>query len=112
MLLQQEDAKDASAPVRMSTLLQNWPRLSYMKIALAWRTPGEGIGPRAKETIRMPPNRKLGAIVEEVSLPHSKYGVAAYYIIASSEVHRTCNAWRWTVTATAQKMQATLMKSM
>ena len=28
---------------------------------------------------------KLGAIVEEVSLPHSKYGVAVYYIIASSE---------------------------
>lgn len=29
--------------------------------------------------------KKLGAIVEEVSLPHSKYGVAVYYIIASSE---------------------------
>ncbi|MGC4441114.1 amidase family protein, partial [Streptococcus suis] len=27
----------------------------------------------------------LGAVVEEVSLPHSKYGVAVYYIIASSE---------------------------
>jgi len=29
--------------------------------------------------------RKLGATVDEVSLPHNKYGVAAYYIIASSE---------------------------
>ncbi len=29
--------------------------------------------------------RSLGATVEEVSLPHSKYGVAVYYIIASSE---------------------------
>ena len=29
--------------------------------------------------------KKLGATVEEVSLPHSKYGVAVYYIIASSE---------------------------
>lgn len=29
--------------------------------------------------------KELGAIVEEVSLPHSKYGVPAYYIIASSE---------------------------
>ena len=27
----------------------------------------------------------MGATVEEVSLPHSKYGVAVYYIIASSE---------------------------
>lgn len=29
--------------------------------------------------------KKLGATVEEVSLPHSKYGIAVYYIIASSE---------------------------
>ena len=29
--------------------------------------------------------RALGAAVEEVSLPHSKYGVSVYYIIASSE---------------------------
>ncbi len=29
--------------------------------------------------------KSLGATVEEVSLPHSKYGVPAYYIIASSE---------------------------
>ncbi|MCW1063354.1 amidase family protein, partial [Streptococcus anginosus] len=28
---------------------------------------------------------KLGAVSEEVSLPHSKYGVAVYYIVASSE---------------------------
>ncbi|WP_405076520.1 Asp-tRNA(Asn)/Glu-tRNA(Gln) amidotransferase subunit GatA [Ligilactobacillus acidipiscis] len=28
---------------------------------------------------------KLGAVVEEVSLPYSKYGVPVYYIIASSE---------------------------
>ncbi len=27
----------------------------------------------------------MGATVEEVSLPHTKYGVAAYYIISSSE---------------------------
>ncbi|MCF6514807.1 Asp-tRNA(Asn)/Glu-tRNA(Gln) amidotransferase subunit GatA [Lactobacillus sp. S2-2] len=29
--------------------------------------------------------RELGATVEEVSLPNSKYGVTAYYILASSE---------------------------
>lgn len=29
--------------------------------------------------------KKLGATVGEVSLPHTKYGVAAYYIISSSE---------------------------
>ena len=30
--------------------------------------------------------RKLGAQVEEVSLPHTEYGIAAYYIIQPSEV--------------------------
>lgn len=29
--------------------------------------------------------KKLGATVEELSLPHSKYGIATYYIIAPSE---------------------------
>jgi aspartyl-tRNA(Asn)/glutamyl-tRNA(Gln) amidotransferase subunit A len=29
--------------------------------------------------------KKLGAIVEEISLPHTKYAVATYYIVATSE---------------------------
>jgi aspartyl-tRNA(Asn)/glutamyl-tRNA(Gln) amidotransferase subunit A len=29
--------------------------------------------------------RKLGAEIKEVSLPHSKYGIAAYYIVAPAE---------------------------
>ena len=29
--------------------------------------------------------RELGAVVEEVSLPHTRYGVAAYYIVAPAE---------------------------
>ena len=29
--------------------------------------------------------KNLGATVEEVSLPHSKYALAAYYILSSSE---------------------------
>jgi aspartyl-tRNA(Asn)/glutamyl-tRNA(Gln) amidotransferase subunit A len=48
---------------------------------------GEGIDEKVKEQILAAAKHleKLGAIVEEVSLPHSKYGVAVYYIIASSE---------------------------
>lgn len=58
-----------------------------MKIALPKEYLGEGIAPEVKETILAAAEtyRKLGATVEEVSLPHSKYGVAVYYIIASSE---------------------------
>lgn len=58
-----------------------------MRIALPTEYLGEGIQPEIKAAILEAADtyRKLGAIVEEVSLPHSKYGVAAYYIIASSE---------------------------
>ena len=58
-----------------------------MKIALPKEYLGEGIQPDIKAAILKAADtfRELGATVEEVSLPHSKYGVAVYYIIASSE---------------------------
>lgn len=58
-----------------------------MKIALPKEYIGQGIDEKVKETILKAAKHleSLGAIVEEVSLPHSKYGVAVYYIIASSE---------------------------
>ncbi|HFR3770174.1 TPA: Asp-tRNA(Asn)/Glu-tRNA(Gln) amidotransferase subunit GatA [Streptococcus suis] len=58
-----------------------------MKIALPKEYMGEGIDPQVKEVILKAAKHleSLGAIIEEVSLPHSKYGVAVYYIIASSE---------------------------
>ena len=58
-----------------------------LKIALPKEYMGEGIDAQVKETILAAAKHleSLGAIVEEVSLPHSKYGVAVYYIIASSE---------------------------
>ncbi|MBJ8326423.1 Asp-tRNA(Asn)/Glu-tRNA(Gln) amidotransferase subunit GatA [Streptococcus pacificus] len=58
-----------------------------MKIALPKEYMGEGINPAVKDNILKAAKHleSLGAIIEEVSLPHSKYGVAVYYIIASSE---------------------------
>ena len=58
-----------------------------LKIALPKEYFGEGIDPEVKSTILAAAKKleSLGAIVEEVSLPYSKYGVAVYYIIASSE---------------------------
>lgn len=58
-----------------------------LKIALPKEYLGEGIDPKVKEQVLAAAKQfeKLGATVEEVSLPHNKYGVAVYYIIASSE---------------------------
>lgn len=58
-----------------------------MKIALPKEYLGEGVQPDVREAVLKAAEtfKSLGATVEEVSLPHSKYGVAVYYIIASSE---------------------------
>lgn len=58
-----------------------------MKIALPKEYLGPGVDEGVKKVVleACETFRKLGATVEEVSLPYSKYGVAVYYIIASSE---------------------------
>lgn len=58
-----------------------------MKIAVPKEYFGEGVDEDVKEAIKeaIKTFESLGATVDEVSLPHSKYGVQVYYIIASSE---------------------------
>ncbi len=84
-----EDKKDStSAPVRIADYTSKIGQdIKGMKIALPKEYLSEGIDPQIKENILAAAQQfeKLGAVVEEVSLPHSKYGVAVYYIIASSE---------------------------
>ncbi|MGO2083213.1 Asp-tRNA(Asn)/Glu-tRNA(Gln) amidotransferase subunit GatA [Vagococcus sp.] len=48
---------------------------------------GEGVHPDVKKAVNdaVKTYEALGATVKEISLPHSKYGVEVYYIIASSE---------------------------
>lgn len=61
--------------------------ITGMKIGLPKEYLGEGISPAVKDNLLEAAEQfeALGAIVEEVSLPHSQYGVAVYYVIASSE---------------------------
>lgn len=83
------DPKDGtSAKVEVPDFTQGLTgEIKGMKIALPKEYLGEGIDEEIKATILKAADtfRALGATVEEVSLPHSKYGVAVYYIIASSE---------------------------
>lgn len=48
---------------------------------------GAGIDPRVKEAVMnaLKVYESLGATWEEVSLPHTEYAIAAYYLLASSE---------------------------
>ena len=58
-----------------------------MKIGVPKEFMGEGVSPEVRKSIEaaIETLRLLGATVDEVSLPHSQYGVQVYYIIASSE---------------------------
>ncbi len=83
------DLRDAtSAPLAVPDFTSKIGQdLTGMKIALPKEYMGEGIDPAVKDQILAAAKKfeGLGARVEEVSLPHSRYGVAVYYIIASSE---------------------------
>lgn len=58
-----------------------------LKIAVPKEYLAQGVDPEVKEAVlnALKVYESLGATWEEVSLPHSKYAVAAYYLISSSE---------------------------
>lgn len=58
-----------------------------LKVAVPKEYLGEGVsaGVKAQVQAAIDKLKELGATVDEVSLPHSKYALAAYYILSSSE---------------------------
>jgi aspartyl-tRNA(Asn)/glutamyl-tRNA(Gln) amidotransferase subunit A len=58
-----------------------------LRIAVPKEYMGEGIDPQVRDSVMnaLKVFERLGASWEEVSLPHSDYAIAAYYLIASSE---------------------------
>ncbi|WP_421383018.1 Asp-tRNA(Asn)/Glu-tRNA(Gln) amidotransferase subunit GatA [Bacillus salacetis] len=58
-----------------------------LRIAVPKEYLAEGVGEEARQSVMAALKllESMGATVDEVSLPHSKYGVATYYILASSE---------------------------
>ncbi|MCY8726882.1 Asp-tRNA(Asn)/Glu-tRNA(Gln) amidotransferase subunit GatA [Bacillus inaquosorum] len=58
-----------------------------LKIAVPKEYLGEGVGKEARESVlaALKVLECLGATWEEVSLPHSKYALATYYLLSSSE---------------------------
>lgn len=58
-----------------------------LKIAVPKEYLGEGVGEAARQSVlaALKVLESLGAVWEEVSLPHSKYALAAYYLLSSSE---------------------------
>ncbi|HWE38697.1 MAG TPA: Asp-tRNA(Asn)/Glu-tRNA(Gln) amidotransferase subunit GatA [Isosphaeraceae bacterium] len=75
---------DAPVPDYLATL--DTPP-APLRIGLVREFAGEGLDPEVgsavEEAVRV--YEKAGATVKEVSLPHTKYGVPAYYIVAPAE---------------------------
>ncbi|MEK3733485.1 MULTISPECIES: Asp-tRNA(Asn)/Glu-tRNA(Gln) amidotransferase subunit GatA [Paenibacillus] len=61
--------------------------VSGLRIAVPKEYLGEGVAPEVRETVlnALKVLESLGAVWEEVSLPHTEYAVATYYLLASSE---------------------------
>ncbi|MFA7244000.1 MAG: Asp-tRNA(Asn)/Glu-tRNA(Gln) amidotransferase subunit GatA [Patescibacteria group bacterium] len=83
------DPKDSTTiqealPDYTSYLAKN---LKGVKIGVPKEFYGEGLNPEVAEILENAKHQleKLGAIVEETSLPSTKYAIATYYIIAKSE---------------------------
>lgn len=83
------DVKDAtSANLEVPNYIEHLGRgVKGLRIAVPTEYFGDGIDEEVKLAVQQAIDvfKSLGASVEEVSLPHSKYGIPAYYIIASSE---------------------------
>lgn len=75
---------DQSVPLYTETLSES---IKGLRIAVPEEYLGEGVSPEVKEAVMnaLKMYELLGAKVEKVSLPHSRYAAAAYYMISSAE---------------------------
>jgi aspartyl-tRNA(Asn)/glutamyl-tRNA(Gln) amidotransferase subunit A len=80
------DSTSADVPVPNYAAALNGD-IKGLRIAVPKEFLGEGVGEAAKKSVldALEVLKAQGATVEEVSLPHSKYALAAYYILSSSE---------------------------
>ncbi len=80
------DSTSVDSPVPPFTKTVDTP-LPGLRVGIIREWFGEGLDAEVEASIRaaIEVYRKLGATIKDVSLPHSKYGIAAYYLVASSE---------------------------
>jgi aspartyl-tRNA(Asn)/glutamyl-tRNA(Gln) amidotransferase subunit A len=80
------DSTSANVPVPRFSESVKQP-LAGMKLGLVKEHFGAGLNSEIAAAVdqAVKTYQKLGAQVKEISLPHSKYGIAVYYIIAPSE---------------------------
>ncbi len=83
-----DDLDGTSLDVKRPKYSQNLAAdMKGLKIGLPKEYFGEGIAPSTRDAVLAAAKKmeEQGAIVEECSLPHTEYALAAYYIISSAE---------------------------
>lgn len=80
------DSTSVNAPVPSYSRTVDQP-LAGLRVGIAKEHFVEGLNPEVEQTLRnaLDVYKSLGAEIKEVSLPHTSYGVAVYYLIAPSE---------------------------
>ena len=77
----------ASSGMGQESNLKSITKISNLRVGIPKEYFGEGIDKRIREMIEgaIKKIEKEGAKIEEISLPHTKYALACYYIVATSE---------------------------
>lgn len=73
---------------RDQALPEKWPdSLKGVRVGLPVEYFGEGLDPKVGESVRQAASKmeKLGAELVEISLPHTKYALSAYYVLMPCE---------------------------
>jgi aspartyl-tRNA(Asn)/glutamyl-tRNA(Gln) amidotransferase subunit A len=83
-----EDPKDATTRESTKASVIFNRSIKGLKIGLPAEYFIKGLHPEVEQAVKNAAQKleELGAVVQEVSLPHSPYGLAIYYIITPSEV--------------------------
>jgi aspartyl-tRNA(Asn)/glutamyl-tRNA(Gln) amidotransferase subunit A len=82
-----KDSTSADVPVENYNDAAASPNVSGRRIGIPRELFGEGLDDEVREKVEtaIEGYRSLGAEIVDVALPHAKYGIAVYYIIATAE---------------------------
>lgn len=85
--LDKHDMTSSKLPVPNYAAALDQADVKGLKIAVPKEYFADGIDEDVKEVVEaaLKHYESLGAIIDEVSMPHTKYGIPAYYILASAE---------------------------
>ena len=77
-----------SSKIKVPDYLESIIGVKGLKIGVPEEYMGDGIDPEVKSAVKnaLKVYEKLGAEIASVSLPHTKYAIAVYYVIVPSEV--------------------------